>query len=413
MNKTLTPEYPRRVWHKRFIVLGILLVIVVIVILAFTTNIFKSDQKNDDNDNNNNGDKTYKRTQDEEWMPEFQRLPVDTMHTSQLIQRLTSAAVTISALNESSHIITGSGFFCTIQDTVYVGTAAHVVNGMQNISVYYTTNKGQSFATSVKVIGTDQFSDLALLKCENNAPLQTDINPLSFRIEETYTGESIMTMGNPMGLDHSSPSTGIVKDHHYTDTGMFGIAQLIAVHTCVTPGNSGGAIVDMSGHIVGIVSYGLRSYSTVAFGASGYTLYTVLTSMHETQSDYVGNSFLTKRLEPVTTHHILELAYKHKFASPIVDDGTTQLYIDVDNPSIGYYIDTRLHVYTRPESSLPAVEVQLKSGRTRSVDLLLHKADYSTLSNASQIQQNIYDPLLYHNEYRMNTPMLTTTTTKK
>ncbi|MCC7051474.1 MAG: trypsin-like peptidase domain-containing protein [Bacteroidia bacterium] len=145
---------------------------------------------------------------------------------------------------------TGSGVI--ISNDGYITTNNHVVAGAQEVEVVLNNNK--SF--NAKVIGTDPSTDLALLKIdETNLPYLVYGNS-----DDVKVGEWVLAVGNPLNLT-STVTAGIVsaKARNINIIGegdpgknVFPIESFIQTDAAVNPGNSGGALVNTRGELVGI-----------------------------------------------------------------------------------------------------------------------------------------------------------------
>jgi len=160
----------------------------------------------------------------------------------------------------------GSGSGVIISTDGYIVTNNHVVNGSDEIEV--VLNDKRAFTASI--IGSDPYTDLALLKIdENNLPF------LSFGDSEaTRVGEWVLAVGNPFNL-MSTVTAGIVsaKGRYLSDESQQRprqqrsqqaqspqqpIESFIQTDAAVNAGNSGGALVNIRGELIGINS---RIYS--------------------------------------------------------------------------------------------------------------------------------------------------------
>lgn len=137
----------------------------------------------------------------------------------------------------------GSGVI--ISNDGYVITNNHVIDGADKIEV--TLNDKRMF--NAKVIGADPSTDLALLKIEGeNFPFLRFGNSDMLRV-----GEWVLAVGNPMGLN-STVTAGIVsaKGRAIGAGKSMSIESYIQTDAAVNPGNSGGALVNTNGELVGI-----------------------------------------------------------------------------------------------------------------------------------------------------------------
>ncbi len=151
--------------------------------------------------------------------------------------------------NEQSVKASGSGVI--ISNNGYIVTNNHVIKNAKNISV--TLNNKQTY--NAKVIGTDPNTDLALLKIdEKKLPFMDYGNSDNLKV-----GEWVLAVGNPFNLT-STVTAGIVsakgRDINILSsdpyTGVSAIESFIQTDAAVNPGNSGGALVNTKGELVGI-----------------------------------------------------------------------------------------------------------------------------------------------------------------
>ncbi len=134
----------------------------------------------------------------------------------------------------------GSGFITSSDG--YILSNHHVVDGAAEIRVTLTDKR----EFKAKLVGSDQRSDVALLKIEaNNLPT------LKFgSIDKLKVGEWVLAIGSPFGLENTV-TAGIVSAKG-RDTGDY--LPFIQTDVAVNPGNSGGPLINMNGEVVGINS---------------------------------------------------------------------------------------------------------------------------------------------------------------
>lgn len=139
----------------------------------------------------------------------------------------------------------GFGSGVIISKDGYIITNNHVVEDATEVSV--TLNDEREF--TAKVVGTDQMSDIALLKIDGDEfPYLTFGNSDALKV-----GEWVLAVGNPFNLT-STVTAGIVSAKNRSNVmgGGLGIQSFIQVDAAVNPGNSGGALVNTRGELVGI-----------------------------------------------------------------------------------------------------------------------------------------------------------------
>ena len=140
----------------------------------------------------------------------------------------------------------GSGSGVIIREDGYIVTNNHVIEGASEIEV--TLNNNEKY--SAVLVGTDPATDVALLKVE-----ATGLPFIPFAdSDKLRLGEWVIAIGSPYDL-RSTITAGIVsaKGRSMPNyTGEFKIESFIQTDAAVNPGNSGGALVDKSGRLVGI-----------------------------------------------------------------------------------------------------------------------------------------------------------------
>src|SRR5690554_19127 len=139
----------------------------------------------------------------------------------------------------------GFGSGVIISKDGYIITNNHVVDRATEVSVSLNDNREYT----AKVVGTDAQSDLALLKVEGE-----DFPYLTFGNSDALSvGEWVLAVGNPFNLT-STVTAGIVsaKNRGNVMGGGLGIQSFIQIDAAVNPGNSGGALVNTGGELVGI-----------------------------------------------------------------------------------------------------------------------------------------------------------------
>ena len=146
---------------------------------------------------------------------------------------------------ESKPQLRGSGSGVIISDDGYIVTNNHVVDGAEKLTV--TLNDNSEY--NARVIGTDATTDLALIKIS-----ATDLHPITFaNSDDVKVGEWALAVGNPFGLN-STVTAGIIsaKGRGVAESSSVGIKTFIQHDAAVNPGNSGGALVNTDGELIGI-----------------------------------------------------------------------------------------------------------------------------------------------------------------
>ena len=151
----------------------------------------------------------------------------------------------------------GSGFILT-QDG-YILTNYHVVESSDSIKV--TTYDGTSY--DAQLIGYDESNDIAVLKVDAN-----DLTPVVLGDSDSVSvGDSVVAIGNPLGELTFSLTTGVVSALDRPVTFSTGSTMnLIQTDCAINSGNSGGALFNLYGEVIGITNakYSSSSVSSEA-----------------------------------------------------------------------------------------------------------------------------------------------------
>lgn len=147
---------------------------------------------------------------------------------------------------ERSQIVYGAGSGVIISEKGYIVTNDHVIKGAKNVVVTLNDNR----ELKAKVIGTDPNTDIALIKVEGE-----NLIPVTFsNSDEVVVGDWVLAVGNPFNLT-STVTAGIVSAKG-RNIGILennaSIESFIQTDAAVNPGNSGGALVNTNGELVGI-----------------------------------------------------------------------------------------------------------------------------------------------------------------
>jgi len=158
---------------------------------------------------------------------------------------------------EQTQIGTGSGVIIT--EDGYIVTNNHVIKDATELEV--TLNNNKSYLA--KLVGTDSKMDIALLKIDADEKLPYTVFGDSDGIK---VGEWVLAVGNPYNLN-STVTAGIVSAKA-RNLANDGIQSFIQTDAAVNPGNSGGALVNIRGELIGIntmISSPTGSYAGYSF----------------------------------------------------------------------------------------------------------------------------------------------------
>ena len=144
----------------------------------------------------------------------------------------------------------GAGSGVIISEDGYIVTNNHVIDGASKVEIAMNNNK----VYTAEIIGQDPSSDLALLKIEDNSLPKIEFG----NSDNVKIGEWVLAVGNPFNLE-STVTAGIVsakgRDINILANGPNGfnaVESFIQTDAAVNPGNSGGALVNTNGELIGI-----------------------------------------------------------------------------------------------------------------------------------------------------------------
>lgn len=158
--------------------------------------------------------------------------------------------------------LTGSGSGVIISNDGYIVTNNHVIENADKIEI--VLNDRRVFEGTL--IGTDKTTDIALVKIE-----ASDLKPLAFGNSDALkVGEWVLAVGNPFNLT-STVTAGIVSAKSRKmgiNQSQMSVESFIQTDAAVNPGNSGGALVNTRGELVGIntaIASNTGSYTGYSF----------------------------------------------------------------------------------------------------------------------------------------------------
>jgi serine protease Do len=140
----------------------------------------------------------------------------------------------------------GLGSGVIVSPDGYILTNNHVIDGADDIQVELTD--GRTF--TAKLVGSDKPSDLALLKVT-----ASDLHPLSLgNSDAVQVGDVVLAVGNPLGIGETVTMGIISAKGRSTGVGDGGYEDFLQTDAPINHGNSGGALVNTKGELVGINS---------------------------------------------------------------------------------------------------------------------------------------------------------------
>lgn len=217
----------------------------------------------------------------------------------------------------------GAGSGVIISADGYIVTNNHVVEGADELTV--TLNDNREF--SARIVGTDKTTDLALIKVDaKDLPTLPigDSNKLK-------VGEWVLAVGNPFNLN-STVTAGIVSAKART-IGANGVESFIQTDAAINAGNSGGALVNTQGELVGINA--MLVSPTQSYTGYGFAIPTTI--MNKVVADLKQYGTVQRAMIGIQGINANDYYDKMKEEGKEVDLGTMEgIYIDnVEDGSAG------------------------------------------------------------------------------
>jgi len=271
---------------------------------------------------------------------------------------------------------TGSGVI--ISEDGYIVTNNHVIKGASEIEI--TLNNKKSY--QAQLIGTDSKMDIALLKidAEEKLPYTVFANSDSVKV-----GEWVLAVGNPYNLT-STVTAGIVSAKA-RDLDTSGIQSFIQTDAAVNPGNSGGALVNTRGELIGIntmISSMTGSYVGYSFAVPSNIARKIIEDLMEfgnVQRGILGveggelNSITSKELGITQTQGF----YINKVTknSGAEKSGLTKgdVIIKLDEQNVATFADLSGYINTKRPNDKVQVSF-IRDGKTKVVAVILSKNEF-------------------------------------
>lgn len=207
-----------------------------------------------------------------------QTIQVDvTTQLTEIIEEVTPAVVGISNIQQNVswgagadgvEAGTGSGVIYKVEDgETYIVTNHHVIEDADTVEVIMSDETHME----AEIIGSDLFTDLAVLKMESG---NTDTAMEIGSSANLKVGEPAIAIGNPLGVYLSSTVTqGVISGMERTIPMDFNFdgrpdwqAEVIQTDAAINPGNSGGALINLYGQLIGINSMKINEEAVEGIG---------------------------------------------------------------------------------------------------------------------------------------------------
>jgi tetratricopeptide (TPR) repeat protein len=204
----------------------------------------------------------------------------------ELVRRIKPSAVAIETFDSRGEKLSrGSGFFI---DTDRIVTNRHVLEGAFRAEVH--SSSGGVFPVK-GVLAVDAEGDLAVLKIDQPSPA---IRPLPLDKTSPQEGESVVVIGNPLGLE-GSVTNGIVSA--VRDIPTFG--RIIQITAAISAGSSGSPVVNMQGQVIGIATLQITGGQSVNFAIPSERISQLQVAPAMSLADLVATTGRNKRAKAV------------------------------------------------------------------------------------------------------------------
>jgi S1-C subfamily serine protease len=171
--------------------------------------------------------------------------------------------------------VEGVGSGVVIDEKGYILTNNHVIDDAERLKVTLTDGR----VLRGRVVGSDEMTDLAVIKVEAEQPLPAAELGNS---DDLKAGQIVMAIGNPFGLTGGPAVTaGIVSSLNRSIQARSGVLELIQTDAAINPGNSGGPLVNTKGEVIAINTANMPYAQGIGFAVPVNTAKSILKELIE------------------------------------------------------------------------------------------------------------------------------------
>jgi S1-C subfamily serine protease len=171
--------------------------------------------------------------------------------------------------------VEGVGSGVVIDEKGYILTNNHVIDDAERLKVTFADGK----VLRGKVVGSDEATDLAVIKVESEDPLPAASLGDSAALK---AGQIVIAIGNPFGLTGGPAVTaGIVSSLKRSIQARTGVLELIQTDAAINPGNSGGPLVNTKGEVIAINTANMPYAQGIGFAVPINTAKAILKELVE------------------------------------------------------------------------------------------------------------------------------------
>lgn len=295
----------------------------------------------------------------------------------------------------------GSGSGVIISGDGYIVTNNHVIEDASEIEV--TLNDNRKY--TAKIIGADPSTDIAVLKIEEKG-----LQALSLgNSDDLHIGEWVLAVGNPFNLT-STVTAGIVSakarninllsDRGRTD--VVPIESFIQTDAAVNPGNSGGALVNTKGELIGINT----AIASQTGSYSGYSFAVPVNLVRKVMSDLIDFGVVQRGYLGVQIADITQELQKEKdlpnlkgvYVASVIEDGSAEkaglkdgdVILKIGTKNINSVASLQEEVGKRRPGDKLSVTIRSAKGYESVKDIVLRNRDGDTkLVSKEEIKKNV------------------------
>ncbi|MCO6162722.1 trypsin-like peptidase domain-containing protein [Flavobacterium sp. NRK F7] len=300
---------------------------------------------------------------------------------------------------QQMQIGTGSGVI--ISEDGYIVTNNHVIDNASQLEVTLNNNKSYK----AKLIGTDSSMDIALIKIDTDEKLPYIVFGDS---ENLKVGEWVLAVGNPYNLT-STVTAGIVSAKA-RDLSNQGLQSFIQTDAAVNPGNSGGALVNTRGELIGIntmISSPTGSYAGYSFAVPSNITRKIIEDLMQfgnVQRGVLGiegrelNSVFSKEIGVNETQGFYVGGVTKKSGAEKAGIKEGDIIIKIDNKKINKFNDLTTYINSKRPEEIVNVTV-LRDGDEKIIPVKLTKKEllileangieFEDISNDDKKENNI------------------------
>lgn len=302
--------------------------------------------------------------------------------------------------SKRAQVGTGSGVI--ISPDGYIITNNHVIAGSESISITLNDNK----IYDAELIGTDEKTDIALLKVEADH----DLPFITFGDSDAaQIGEWVLAVGNPFNLT-STVTAGIISAKARDLSGR-NSQSFIQTDAAVNPGNSGGALVNTNGELVGIntaITSQTGSYIGYSFAVPSNIARKVVEDIIEfgdVQNGILGVSLLNKNSKAAIEKGLNEIS--GVYVADVTEKSGAQkagikigdIITKIDNIEIIKFSDLSGYLKTKRPDDIVNVEI-IRDDEVKVLPVALSKVDILTIDFMNMELKNLSEDRKRENDIK-------------